>query len=62
VIHLFIATELTMVPPRLGADEVIDTVERVPLRAALEMIRSGEIRDAKTIAALYLAARRVGAA
>lgn len=52
VIHLFIATELSAVPMRLEADEVIDAVERVPLRKALDMVRGGEIRDAKTIAAL----------
>lgn len=52
VIHLFIATELSAVPTRLGADEVIDTVERIPLRKALDRVRAGEIRDAKTIAAL----------
>lgn len=51
-IHLYLATDLTSVPPELGADEVIDTVETVPLHRALEMVRSGEIRDAKTIAAL----------
>ncbi len=52
IIHLFVATDLSTVPTRLGADEVIDTIERVSLRRALAMIRSGEIRDAKTIAAL----------
>ncbi|MCC6764216.1 MAG: NUDIX hydrolase [Deltaproteobacteria bacterium] len=58
VIHLFVATELSTVAARLEADEVIDAVERVPLRRALEMIRSGEIRDAKTIAALVQAGLR----
>lgn len=52
VIHLFIATALSTVPTRLGADEVIDAVERLPLRAALDMVRRGDIRDAKTVAAL----------
>lgn len=52
VIHLFIATDLTKVAASLEADEVIDSVMAVPLRKAMQMIRSGDIRDAKTIAAL----------
>jgi ADP-ribose pyrophosphatase len=52
VIHLFVATGLRKVPNRLGADEVIDAVTTVPLSEALQMIRQGTIRDAKTIAAL----------
>lgn len=52
IIHLFAATGLRTVQSHRGADEVIETVETVPLRDALSMVRSGEIRDAKTIAAL----------
>jgi ADP-ribose pyrophosphatase len=52
VIHLFLATGLSRVPTRLGADEVIDSVTTIPLREALAMIRDGTIHDAKTIAAL----------
>ncbi len=55
VIHLFVATGLTQVPSARGADEVIDTVTSVPLAAAMRMVRDGEIRDAKTIAALVQA-------
>ena len=55
VIHLFVATELRTAPQTLGADEVIDAIRTVPLRAAIAMIRGGEIRDAKTIAALVQA-------
>ncbi|MEO6027694.1 MAG: NUDIX hydrolase [Candidatus Binatia bacterium] len=60
VIHLFLATDLHTVPNALEADEVIDTVVTVPLPEALDMIRRGEIRDAKTIAALLQADLRIG--
>ncbi len=52
VIHLFVATDLHTVPSALGDDEVIDTVATVPLLEALDMIRRGDIRDAKTELAL----------
>jgi len=52
VIHLFLATGLRAVPTRRGTDEVIDAMKSVALREALDMIRDGTIRDAKTIAAL----------
>ena len=60
VIHLFVATELRKVPTAREANEVIDTVMTVPLAQAMEMVRSGEIRDAKTIAALVQASLRYG--
>jgi ADP-ribose pyrophosphatase len=60
-IHLFLARGLTVVPQQLEEDEVL-TVERVPLQRALEMIRSGEIQDAKSIAGLHHAAALLGAA
>ena len=60
VIHLFVATGLRPVPQALGLDEVIDSVRRLPLDDALAMVRAGEIRDAKTIAALMHAALRRG--
>jgi ADP-ribose pyrophosphatase len=46
--HVYLATDLTDVGQKLEADEVL-TVERHTLPALLEMIRSGEILDAKTI-------------
>jgi ADP-ribose pyrophosphatase len=58
VIHLFVATDLREVPAALGVDEVIDSVRAVPLADALAMVASGEIRDGKTIAALWHAQRR----
>jgi ADP-ribose pyrophosphatase len=60
VIHLFVATELTRVPAALGADEVVESVRSVALDDALAMIRSGDIRDAKTVATLLQAALRSG--
>lgn len=54
-IHLFVARGLTPTAQRLEADEVL-SVSRMPLVRALRMVRSGEIQDAKTIAALYHAA------
>lgn len=61
VIHLFVATELRRGPQALGADEVIDAIRTVPLGEAMTMIRRGEIRDGKTIAALVHADLRRGA-
>jgi ADP-ribose pyrophosphatase len=60
VIHLFLATGLRPAAQSLGADEVIDSVHSVPLAAAMAMIRRGEIRDGKTIAALVQADLRHG--
>lgn len=59
VIHLYVARDLTPVAQRLDADEVL-TVERLPFRRAIELIRMGEIVDSKTICALLMA--RVAAA
>ena len=52
--HAFIATDLTQstLPP--DEDENIE-VEPVPLGQVPELIRSGEIQDAKSIAALLMA-------
>lgn len=60
VIHLFVATGLTRGPSALGPDEVIDTVTTVPLTQAMDMIRTGAIRDVKTIAGLTQAYLRYG--
>jgi len=57
VIHLFLARDLTPSRQDLDADEVL-TVERVPFADAIEMCFRGELRDAKSICALMLAARR----
>ena len=52
----FLATDLKEVPDsRHGIEEEYMTVERYPLPTALELVRSGEITDAKTIVGLYWA-------
>ena len=58
-IHLFAAFDLEAVPQRLQQDEVIELV-RMPLAAALELVWSGELSDAKSALALVHAARLVG--
>ena len=58
-IHLFAAFELEPVAQRLEADEVIEVV-RVRFDRALEMIWTGELRDAKSALALLHAAHRMG--
>jgi len=56
-IHLFCAYDLVEGATAHEADEVIRT-EVIALERALALIESGEISDGKTIAALFLAARR----
>ena len=53
-IHLFLATGLTLSVQSLDHDEVLEVVE-MPFDAAMEKIRDGTIRDAKSIVALHLA-------
>jgi ADP-ribose pyrophosphatase len=59
VIHLYAAFDLTPVPQQLEHDEIIEVVP-TPLARALELVFSGELRDAKSALALLLAARRLG--
>jgi ADP-ribose pyrophosphatase len=55
VIHLYLATGLTSGEPSRERDEFIEVVPQA-LSRVLELIRDGEIRDAKTVAAiLYMA-------
>lgn len=55
VIHLFLATEITMGAATREPDEFIEVVPR-PLSEILAAIRRGEISDAKTVVALlYMA-------
>ena len=51
VIHIYKATGLTKGRQQLDRDEVLEIVE-VPLQEAIEMIRVGSIRDAKTMVGL----------
>lgn len=54
-IHLYLATGITVGGTRHEADEFIEVATR-PLSTALEMIRDGEIVDAKSIVALLFVA------
>lgn len=58
-IHLFLATGLRPVATRHGEEEWIE-VHWEPFDWALEQARSGEIRDAKTVAALFRAREALG--
>lgn len=51
VIHIYKASGLTRGRQNLDRDEVLEVVE-VSLRDAIEMTRTGEIRDAKTMVGL----------
>jgi len=50
-LHLFLATDLEPGSPRPVEDETIDVV-RIPLSEILDLVTSGEICDAKSIAGL----------
>ena len=50
-LHLFLATDLQSSPLRPDSDEIIELV-RLPLTKVPQLIASGEICDAKTIAGL----------
>jgi ADP-ribose pyrophosphatase len=58
-IHFFLATDLEESALDPDADEFVESV-RLPLDDALRQVESGAIQDGKTIAALLLAARRLG--
>ena len=57
--HVFLATDLTEVGQNLEDDELI-SIERISFPRAFEMIRSGEIEDAKTMVGLIMAGARFG--
>ena len=54
--HLFLATELTETKQSLEIDEIL-SVERYSISEALDLIRRGEIEDAKTIIGIMIVAR-----
>jgi len=58
-IHLFAAFDLTPVPRNPDDDELIEVL-RMPLSAALQLVWSGELSDAKSALALVHAARQLG--
>jgi ADP-ribose pyrophosphatase len=60
--HVFVAENLTVVGQRLEPGEEIE-VRTVPVSEAIEMVRDGTLRDAKSIAGLLMwldACRRNG--
>ena len=57
VLHLFRASRLVETPVRPDDDEVLE-VKWFTLEQAREMIRTGELRDAKTLVALLLESER----
>ena len=58
LMYLYLATELKPSMRDADDDEHIEVV-RVPLRKTLELIASGEVCDAKSIAGLLMALRKV---
>jgi ADP-ribose pyrophosphatase len=54
IIHLFLATDLMPGETNRDPDESIEVVT-LPLDQALAMVRTGQIRDAKTIVGLFMA-------
>lgn len=48
IIHLYAATNITFGEQHLDEDEFLDVI-KMPLRECIDRIRSGEIKDAKTI-------------
>ncbi len=56
LIHLFLADDLKPGQAALEPDEILE-LKAVSISDALEMIRTGEIQDGKTISALLFAAR-----
>ena len=55
-LHTFLAEDLVKKCAESDADEFIEVVE-VPLSDAVDLIRSGEIKDAKTICGIMMAQR-----
>ena len=57
-VHLYLAQDLIPGPTAPDADEAIEVLH-LPLDNAIELVRSGAITDAKTVAALLLAQQRL---
>jgi 8-oxo-dGTP pyrophosphatase MutT (NUDIX family) len=55
VVHLFLATQLTPLPPRPEEHEVFE-VHWLPFTDVLRMAGSGELRDGKSLVGVYRAA------
>jgi 8-oxo-dGTP pyrophosphatase MutT (NUDIX family) len=61
VVHLFLATQLTPLPRRPEEHEVFE-VHWLPFADVLQMARSGELRDGKSLVGVYRAAEQVSGA
>jgi len=59
MLHTFLAEDLTPAESELDKDEFVEAIT-VELDKAVEMIRTGEIKDAKTVCGLLMAQRIVG--
>jgi ADP-ribose pyrophosphatase len=59
VIHIYKATGMTAGQQQLDRDEVLEVIE-MPLQEAIDMIRAGLIRDAKTMVGLLSVVIRMG--
>ena len=57
--YSFLATDLNPAPLDSDEDEFIEVV-RVPLSEAMDVIASGEVQDAKSVASLLLALQTLG--
>jgi ADP-ribose pyrophosphatase len=57
--HVYMATELVETKQQLEEDEIL-SIERHTFSQAFDLIRSGEIEDAKTIVGLIMAGARFG--
>ena len=57
--YLYLATGLAEADQKLDEDEAIE-IEFLNFDDAFSMIRSGEIKDAKTIVGLMMAGARIG--
>ena len=58
VVHLYLATQLTVLPQRPEEHEVLE-VHWLPFDDVLRMARSGELRDGKSLVAVFRASARV---
>jgi ADP-ribose pyrophosphatase len=59
LMHIYLARELSASALAPDEDEFLD-IEKVPATQVLGLIQRGELHDAKSVAALLLAARRLG--
>ena len=57
-IHIYLATDLLPAGQNLDRDEIIN-VHEIEFDEAMEMVKTGEIQDAKSITGLFLALNRL---